>query len=79
MELDINKIKKKNENIKIGELSKDIIDLLDLNCKPQNIYLWGARIEEHCEKHKIEYSSPTAYNEAIKNIPLIISKPRLRG
>lgn len=43
--------------------------------KPQNIYLWGARIDEHCEKHKSEYSSPTAYNEAIKNIPQIISNP----
>lgn len=75
MELEINKIMKKNENIKIGELSEEVIKLLSLNCKPQNIYLWGARIEEHCEKHKSEYSSPTAYNEAIKNIPQIISNP----
>lgn len=75
MELDINKLRKKNENIKIGELSSEIIDLLDLECKPQNIYLWGARIDEHCEKHKLEYSSPTAYDEAIRNIPQIISNP----
>jgi len=75
MELDINKIMKKNENIKIGELSEEVINLLSLDCKPQNIYLWGARIDEHCEKHKSEYSSPTAYNEAIKNIPQIISNP----
>ena len=75
MELDINKIRKKNENIKIGELSDEVINLLNLNCKPQNIYLWGARIDEHCEKHKTEYSSPTAYDEAIRNIPQIISNP----
>lgn len=75
MELDINKIRKKNENIKIGELSEEVINLLNLNCKPQNIYLWGARIDEHCEKHKAEYSSPTAYDEAIRNIPQIISTP----
>lgn len=54
MELDINKIRKKNENIKIGELSDDVINLLNLNCKPQNIYLWGARIDEHCEKWNIQ-------------------------
>lgn len=75
MELDINKIRKKNENIKIGELSEEVINLLNLNCKPQNIYLLGARIDEHCEKHKAEYSSPTAYDEAIRNIPQIISQP----
>lgn len=75
MEVDINKIRKKNENIKIGELSKDVINLLSLECKPQNIYLWGARIDEHCEKHKSEYSSPTAYDEAVRNIPQIISAP----
>lgn len=75
MELDINKIRKKNENIKIGELSEEVIHLLSLDCKPQNIYMWGARIDEHCEKHKSEYSSPTAYDEAIRNIPQIISTP----
>lgn len=75
MEININKIRKKNENIKIGELSEEVINTLSLNCKPQNIYLWGARIDEHCEKHKCEYSSPTAYDEAIKNIPNIINNP----
>lgn len=79
MNLDINKIRKKNENIKIGELSNEIINLLNLDCKPQNIFLWGARIDEHCEKHKVEYSSPTAYDEAIRNIPQIISNPDYVG
>ena len=39
----------------------------------------GPRIEEHCEKHKSEYSSLYAYNEAISNIPLIISQPDFVG
>ena len=73
---DINKLSKgKSRNIKIGELSKDVIDILDLDLNPQNINIWSTRIEEHCEKHKDEYSSPFAYNQAVNSIPLIIEKP----
>lgn len=78
--LDINKLSKgKSRNIKIGELSKDVIELLDLDLKPQNINIWSTRIEEHCEKHKDEYSSPSAYNQAVNSIPLIIEKPDYVG
>ena len=77
---DINKLSKgKSRNIKIGELTKDVIELLDLNLKPQNINIWSTRIEEHCEKHKNEYSSPSAYNQAVNSIPLIIEKPDYVG
>ena len=77
---DINKLSKgKSRNIKIGELSKDVIELLDLDLKPQNINIWSTRIEEHCEKHKNEYSSPSAYNQAVNSIPLIIEKPDYVG
>ena len=78
--LDINKISKgKSKNIKIGELSQEVINLLDLDLKPQNINIWSTRIEEHCEKHKDEYSSPSAYNQAITSIPLIIKNPDYIG
>ena len=78
--LDINKItKSKSKNIKIGELSQEIIDLLKLDLKPQNINIWSTRIEEHCEKHKSEYSSPSAYNQAINSIPLILQNPDYVG
>lgn len=77
---DINKLSKgKSRNIKIGELSKEVIELLDLDLKPQNINIWSIRIEEHCEKHKDEYSSPSAYNQAVNSIPLIIEKPDYVG
>ena len=77
---DINKLSKgKSRNIKIGELSKNVIELLDLDLKPQNINIWSTRIEEHCEKHKNEYSSPSAYNQAVNSIPLIIEKPDYVG
>lgn len=78
--LDINKLNKgKSKNIKIGELTQDIIDILDLDLKPQNINVWSTRIEDHCSKHKDEYSSPSAYNQAISSIPLIIKSPDYIG
>ena len=77
---DINKLSKgKSRNIKIGELSKDVIDILDLDLNPQTINIWSTRIEEDCEKHKDEYSSPSAYNQAVNSIPLIIEKPDYIG
>lgn len=78
--LDINKLAKgKSRNIKIGELSEDVINTLNLDLKPQNINVWSTRIPEHCEKHKKEYSNPNAYNQAIKNIPLILKEPDYIG
>ena len=78
--LDINKINKtKSRNIKIGELTQNVIDILDLNLKPQNINIWATRIQEHCEKHKDEYSNPDAYNQAVKYIPTIIKEPDYVG
>ena len=77
---DINKISKgKSRNIKIGELTLEVIDVLNLDLKPQNINIWSTRIEEHCEKHKEEYSTPATYNQAVKSIPEIISNPDYVG
>lgn len=79
-ELDIYKISNiKSKNIKIGELTKEAIDILNLNLKPQNISIWSPRIREHCEKHKQEYSSIEEYNRAIRSIPLIIQQPDYIG
>ncbi len=79
-ELDINKLSKgKSKNIKIGELSADVINALGLDLKPQNINIWSTRIQEHCEKHKSEYSTPNSYNQAVKSIPIIIKEPDYIG
>ena len=79
-DFDIYKIGKgKSTNIKIGELIEKVINILDLDLSPQNINIWSARIEEHCEKHKNEYMSPSNYNQAIKSIPLIIKEPDYIG
>lgn len=79
-ELNISKFSNgRSKNIKIGELSQKVIDILNLDLKPQNINIWSTRLSEHCEKHKDEYSSPTSYNNAIKSIPVIISNPDYVG
>ena len=52
---------------------------LELDLKPQNINIWSVRIQEHCEKHKNDYSTPNAYNQAVKSIPLIIKEPDYVG
>lgn len=78
--LDIAKLNKgKSQNIKIGELTPKVITLLNLNLNPQNIFIWSPRIQEHCEKHKYEYSSIDAYNNAICSIPEIIQNPDYVG
>lgn len=68
-----------SKNYKIGELSTAVINTLGLDLKPQNIYVWTPRIQEHCEKHKSEYSSPEAYYRAINSIPEIIRNPDFVG
>lgn len=79
-ELNIDKLNKsKSKNIKIGELSKEVINLLRLDLNPQNINIWSTRIQEHCEKHKNEYSSTSSYNQAIKSIPIILKEPDYIG
>lgn len=78
--LNIYKLGKQNsKNIKIGELTPEVISSLNLNLNPQNIYIWSNRIEEHCQKHKDEYSSPTAFYNAVESIPSIIQNPDYIG
>lgn len=79
-ELNINKILKANNNkpVKIGELTQEIIDLLDLDCCPKNITLTAERIY-HCEKHKNQYISENSYNKSISAIPEIIKNPDYVG
>lgn len=77
--LDIEKLSGKSKNIKIGELTPKVIELLKLDLKPQNIIIWGPRLTEHCEKHKDEYSSVKSYKNAINSIPEIICNPDYVG
>ena len=76
-ELDINYLKNKKK-IKIGELTPEVIDILNLNDKPRNITMWADRLE-HCEKHKEDFSSEEDYYKTIKCIPSIIQSPDYIG
>lgn len=78
--LDINSILKADNNrpVKIGELKKEVIDTLNLNCSPRNILLTADRIY-HCEKHKNEYKDEHSYNKSISSIPEIINTPDYIG
>lgn len=78
--LDINSILKADNNnpIKIGELTNEVINALNLNCSPRNILLTADRIY-HCEKHKNQYRDENSYNTSIESIPQIISNPDYIG
>lgn len=48
--LDINKLQTEKQILKIGELTQEIIDLLQLDEKPRNIKIAYDRIS-HCNNH----------------------------
>lgn len=75
--LNINRLQE-NQILKIGELHKKIIDLLQLNMKPRNIKMGYDRIS-HCNKHKNDFNSEQSYNKSIESIPIIIEKPDYVG
>ncbi len=78
--LNVNSILKANNNnpIKIGELSKKVINMLNLDYSPRNILLTADRIY-HCEKHKSEYKDEDSYKKSIESIPDIIKFPHYIG
>ena len=76
--LDLDKLKNSNSSIKIGELSKNVINILGLNANPRNIYMWPDRLE-HCEKHKKDFETENEYKKSMENIPMIIKNPDYVG
>ena len=76
--LDIEKMKKQKQILKIGELTKYVIDILNLKEKPRNIKFAYDRIL-HCEKHKSDFKDIQSYKKSIEMIPLIIHNPDYVG
>lgn len=76
--LDIKRMQKDKQILKVGELSQDIINILNLKEKPRNIKFAYDRIA-HCEKHKIDFKDEKSYYKSIKAIPQIIKKPEYVG
>lgn len=76
--LDLDNLKESTKSIKIGELTSEVIDILNLDMKPRNIYMWSDRLA-HCEKHKNDFTTEDEYYRSIENIPLIIKEPDYVG
>lgn len=69
--LDLNIFNSGVKVVKIGQLTKDIIDFLDLQCIPCDIVLWHDRLE-YIEKHKSDFESEVDFYKHIELIPDII-------
>ncbi len=76
--LNIKRMEIDKQILKIGELSQDIIDLLNLQEKPRNIKFAFDRIP-HCEKHKTDFKDEFSYYKSMELIPQIISSPEYVG
>ncbi len=76
--LNLDDLRNTTKSIKIGELTQEVIDILDLKSSPRNIYMWSDRLE-HCDKHKYDFSSEEEYNNSLENIPSIINSPDYVG
>ena len=76
--LDINKLQTEKQILKIGELTQEIIDLLQLDEKPRNIKIAYDRIS-HCNNHKNNFKSEESYFKSMKLIPYILKNPDYVG
>ena len=76
--LDINRMQRNKQILKVGELNQNIIDVLNLNEKPRNIKFAYDRIS-HCEKHKTDFINEISYNRSMEAIPKIIKNPDYVG
>jgi len=76
--LDLNFPEKCIDKVKIGELTSQVIDLLNIDRKPCNIVMWYDRLK-YSEKHKSDFKSEADYFNCMKSIPSIIEKPDYIG
>ena len=73
--LNISELERGFIKIKIGELSKEVIDKLKLNIKPCKIEMWGDRFE-YIHKHLKNYEGgKEQFDLCMSKIPIIINKP----
>ena len=76
--LNLAELQNKSKSIKIGELSQSVINTLNLDSNPRNIYMWPDRLA-HCEKHKPDFKSDEEYYRSMESIPEIIKNPDYVG
>jgi hypothetical protein len=76
--LDLKSLKSGFLNIKVGRLSKKIIDILNLNREECDIILWEDRFK-YIEKHKVHFDDEADYMKHIACIPEVIESPDYVG
>lgn len=76
--LNIERMQKNKQILKIGELHQNVINILNLDEKPRNIKFSYDRIS-HCEKHKLDFKNESAYYKSMELIPEIINNPDYVG
>lgn len=76
--LNIEKIREEKQIIKVGELTSNVIDILNLKERPRNIKFAYDRIP-HCENHKKDFKNESSYNKSMEAIPSIINNPDYIG
>ena len=60
--------------LKLGRLSNEIINLLDLSINEQDIIFWYDRIT-HIRKHQLEFKDETEFSNFINHIPEVVNHP----
>lgn len=78
VDLDYQFLKNGFKNIKIGILTKEIANLINLNIKECDIILWEDRFK-YIEKHKVNFKSEEDFVKHVKAIPNIIQNPDYVG
>lgn len=76
--LNIDNLKLGFDYVKIGVLTKELIDLLNLNCDTCDIILWEDRFK-YIEKHKYHFKSEIDFERHIAAIPEVIENPDYVG
>lgn len=74
MTLDIKKLEAGFSNVKIGKLTKDIINILGLNRSECDIIMWEDRFK-YIHKHVNDFDKTEDFNKCVSMIPEVISNP----
>ena len=74
MTLNIKQLESGFNNIKIGKLSEEVINLLKLNRKECDIIMWEDRFK-YIQKHVCDFDIKEKFDTCMSYIPEIISNP----
>ncbi len=76
--LDLEFPQKGIKKVKIGELTSEVIDKLNIDRKPCNIVMSRDKLK-YTEKHKDDFKNESDYFKCVQKIPAIINNPDYVG